>query len=95
MGNDNDLNGGEAVGKKKKADSSDGKVLAILKKIGSFFVFLKDKIVEFFVFLKDKIVDLWDVIIGKRDYRFGIRYKILIGFLIPIVFIIVIGLASY
>ena len=95
MGNDNDLYGGEAVGKKNKTDPSGGKVLEILKKIGSFFVFLKDKSVEFFVFLKDKIVDLWDVIIGKRDYRFGIRYKILIGFLIPIVFIVVIGLASY
>ena len=95
MGNDNKLYGGEAVGKKKKSDPSDGKVLNILKKIGSFFVFLKDKIVEFFVFLKDKTTDLWDVIIGKRDYRFGIRYKILIGFFIPIVFIIIVGLASY
>ncbi|MBR4816703.1 MAG: methyl-accepting chemotaxis protein [Lachnospiraceae bacterium] len=76
------------MGKKKDAGSFGKKVL-------NFFVFLKDKIVEFFVFLKDKIVDLFDIIIGKRDYRFGIRYKILIGFLIPIVFIIVVGFASY
>ena len=88
MENDYYLYGGEAVGKKKDAGS-------VGKKVLNFFVFLKDKIVEFFVFLKDKIVDLFDIIIGKRDYRFGIRYKILIGFLIPIVFIIVVGFASY
>ena len=89
------IEGGEEVPKKKNSGSSDGKILAILKKIGSFFVFLKDKIVDFFVFLKDKIVDIWDAFMGKNGRKFGIRYKILLGFIIPIIFIIVGGFASY
>ena len=89
------IEGGEEVPKKKNSGSSDGKILAILKKIGSFFVFLKDKIVDFFVFLKDKIVDIWDAFMGKNGRKFGIRYKILLGFIIPIIFITVGGFASY
>ncbi|MBR4777943.1 MAG: methyl-accepting chemotaxis protein [Lachnospiraceae bacterium] len=83
------------MSKKKNAGSFGEKVLNILKIIGSFFVFLKDKIVDFFVFLKDKIVDLWDGLMGKKDYRFGIRYKILLGFLIPLIFITIVGIVSY
>lgn len=81
--------------KKKKSGSSDGKVMSILRKIGGFFVFLKDKIVDFFVFLKDKVVDIWDAFMGKNGRKFGIRYKILLGFIIPIIFITVGGFASY
>ena len=81
--------------KKKNSGSSDNKILFILKKIGSFFVFLKDKIVDFFVFLKDKIVDIWDAFMGKNGRKFGIRYKILLGFIVPIIFITVVGIVSY
>ena len=81
--------------KKKSSGSSGGKVMDILRKIGGFFVFLKDKIVDFFCFIKDKVSDLWDKLFGNSDFRFSIRYKILLGFLIPIAFIIVVGIASY
>ena len=81
--------------KKKNSGSSDNKILFILKKIGCFFVFLKDKIVDFFVFLKDKIVDIWDAFMGKNGRKFGIRYKILLGFIVPIIFITVVGIVSY
>lgn len=81
--------------KKKNSGSSDNKILFILKKIGSFFIFLKDKILDFFGFIKDKFSDLFDKLFGKKGYKFGIKYKILLGFVIPIFFIIVVGIASY
>ena len=83
------------MGRKKNSSSSGGKLMDILKKIGSFFIFLKDKIVEFFSFIFDKLTDIWDSFMGKNGRKFGIRYKILLGFLIPIIFIIVVGIASY
>ena len=81
--------------KKKNSGSSDNKILFILRKIGSFFIFLKDKILDFFDFIKDKFSDLFDKLFGKKGYKFGIRYKIILGFVIPIFFIIVVGIASY
>ena len=81
--------------KKKSSKTSGNKVMDILSKIGGFFVFLKDKIVDFFCFLKDKIADLWEKLFGNSDIRFGIRYKILLGFVIPLIFILVVGIASY
>ena len=83
------------MGKKKKKDTSGRKSTGALGKVGSFFIFLKDKIVDFFDFLKDKIVDIWDAFMGKNDRKFGIRYKILLGFIIPIIFILVVGLTAY
>lgn len=80
---------------KKNSGSSDNKILFILRKIGSFFIFLKDKILDFFDFIKDKFSDLFDKLFGKKGYKFGIRYKIILGFVIPIFFIIVVGIASY
>lgn len=81
--------------KKKNSGSSDNKILFILGKIGSFFIFLKDKLLDFFDFIKDKFSDLFDKLFGKKGYKFGIRYKIILGFVIPIFFIIVVGIASY
>lgn len=81
--------------KKKNSGSSDNKILFILRKIGGFFIFLKDKILDFFDFIKDKFSDLFDKLFGKKGYKFGIRYKIILGFVIPIFFIIVVGIASY
>ena len=83
------------MSKKKSSGSFGEKILFILKKIGTFFIFLKDKIVEFFCFLGEKISDAWNGFMGKKGYKFGIRYKILLGFFIPIIFITVVGIASY
>ena len=87
-------NGVNAVGKIKHSGSVKEKVLDILKKIGAFFVFIWGKLVKFFLFLKDKIADIWDSFMGKNGRKFGIRYKIIIGFLIPIIFITIVGLVS-
>ena len=50
--------------KKKNSGSSDNKILFILRKIGSFFIFLKDKILDFFDFIKDKVL----LIFPKEDF---------------------------